>query len=97
MAAVPEIFKGLEADPPPPPQATNTAAAAGSKTKQIAFFNIHDLPDEKITDQSILLKSFNFWNPVLVLIPTKTTGVCFYQFKEYLGRATQAPSLGRWT
>jgi hypothetical protein len=64
MAAVPEIFKGLETDcpppPPPPPQATKTAAAAGIKANLIAFFNIQDLSDEKITDRSILLFITNF-------------------------------------
>jgi hypothetical protein len=46
--------------PPPPPQATKTAAAAGIKTNLIAFFNIQDLSDEKLTDQSILLFITNF-------------------------------------
>jgi hypothetical protein len=39
---------------------TNTAAAAGNKTNLIALFNIQDLSDEKLTDQSILLFITNF-------------------------------------
>jgi len=51
--------------PPPPPHPTNTAAAAGSKANLIAFLNINDLSDEKITDQSILLMRFSFGNKIL--------------------------------